>query len=73
MSKRDDETNETPEAPPRKLLLGKRVLRNFNVRTGVQTGVINGTTTILSVVAQSTTRTTSGNPPGPGSSSGSDG
>ena len=26
------------EAKPRKIMLGKRVLRHFNVKTGVQTG-----------------------------------
>lgn len=35
--KNDDDKEISPEAP-RKLLLGKRVLRHFNVRTSIQTG-----------------------------------
>ena len=33
---------ETAEAQPKKLLLGKRVLRHFNVKSSVQTGAIIG-------------------------------
>lgn len=42
IEKQTDETTEQPqtdpEAEPRKLLLGKRVIRHFDVRSGVQTG-----------------------------------
>jgi len=35
-------TDETPtEAPAKKLLLGRRVLRHLNVRSAVQTGTIS--------------------------------
>lgn len=42
MTRTTDDAAETTQAPsegePKKLLLGKRVLRHFNVKTSIQTG-----------------------------------
>ena len=37
----EEETTETPVEEPRKIMLGKRVLRHFNVRSGFRGGVAN--------------------------------
>lgn len=33
------------QGKPRKILLGKKVIRHFAVRSGIQTGVVNNTST----------------------------
>lgn len=56
MSEKDkiepQDTNEvTEETKPRKIMLGKRVLRHFNVKSGVRTGAYDTESMVSSTIS----------------------